>query len=186
MFASTRSRFFIITLLTTLIVLSALTIPTAAYADTPVPPPDNGNCITCHDNLYYLHDTGKYYCLNESPMSCVDCHGGNSQATTQEEAHTLRAAHPIINEDISKCQGCHPEQCVERIDMFDQMAGFSDIVLVAGPSLPQFPAEQSVPVPATVETGKNNWLLLIMEAAAVLLIIGLAMAFYIHHRTHKA
>lgn len=186
MSTSKYSRFFMITTSAALLVLSALAVPINADADTPEPPPDNGNCISCHEDLYYLHDTGKYFCLNESPMACVDCHGGNPQATTQEEAHTLRAAHPVINEDISKCQECHPEQCMERIKIFDQNAGFSDTVLVAGPSLPQFPAEQSVPAPAAEESVENDWMILVMEAVAVVMVIGLAVALYFYQRARKA
>ena len=69
---------------------------------------------TATDNLYYLHDTGKYFCLNELPMACVDCHGGDPQATIMEEGHTLRTAHPVINEDISKCQQCHPNNVLKE------------------------------------------------------------------------
>jgi hypothetical protein len=131
MSTSKYSRFFMITISAVLLVLSLLAVPITANADTPEPPPDNGNCVKCHDDLYYLHDTGKYFCLNESPMACMDCHGGNPQATTQDEAHTLRAAHPVINEDITKCQECHPEKCTERVQIFKDMAGISPVMVAA-------------------------------------------------------
>lgn len=129
--------------LATLMVALALAIPSVAQADSPQRTPDSGNCIKCHENLYYLNDTGKYFCLKESPMTCVDCHSGNPLATTQEEAHTLREAHPVINEDITKCQECHPEKCTERVQIFKDVAGISPVmvsaafipaVVIAGPS----------------------------------------------------
>ena len=36
--------------------------------------------MSCHEDLYFLHDTGKLFCLNEkTAMNCVGCHGGNQQ-----------------------------------------------------------------------------------------------------------
>jgi hypothetical protein len=185
MSTSTHSRFFIITLSASLLVLSAMAVPATASADSSEPPPDNGNCVNCHDNLYYLHDTGKYFCLNESPMACTDCHGGNPQATTQDEAHILREAHPVINEDTSKCQECHPEQCTERMSIFDRVAGFSDTVLIAGAPLPQLPVEQSVPLPAAEETAVDGWMFPAMELIILLIFTALIMALYIYRKAHN-
>jgi hypothetical protein len=110
--------------------------PEAVSANEPAPTPEQGSCMNCHEDLYFLHDTGNWYCLREAPMSCVDCHGGDPFATSQEQAHLDRAAHPVINDDISKCQECHPQECAERMQKFDQVAGISD-VLVAMPYTPR-------------------------------------------------
>jgi hypothetical protein len=88
---------------------------------------DHGTCIKCHEDLYFLHDTGNWFCIRESPMRCVDCHGGDPFAINKEEAHTNRKAHPIINGDISKCQECHPAECNERLVKFETVAGISDV-----------------------------------------------------------
>ena len=185
MSTSNYSRFFIFALSASLLVLSAMAVPATAFADSSEPPPDNGHCVNCHDNLYYLHDTGKYFCLNESPMACVDCHGGNPQATILEQAHTLRTAHPVINEDISKCQQCHPEQCTERMAIFGHVAGFNDTVLIAGAPLPQLPAEQSLPLPAAEETAVNGWMFSTMELITLLVFTALILALYIYRKVHK-
>lgn len=110
------------------ILMIFLSAPQTVYADdSPPPPAENGNCTSCHENLYFLHDTGNWFCLRESPMACVDCHGGDPSGTTEERAHSNRAVHPVINEDISKCQECHPDECTERVAIFDRSAGISQV-----------------------------------------------------------
>lgn len=174
----------LIAILVASVILSALIATTAVHADSPDPVPDNGTCIYCHDNLYFLHDTGKYFCLKESPMTCVDCHGGNPKTIVIEEAHIFRAAHPVVNEDISKCKECHPEQCLDRMRIFSQKAGISEVVLVAGPPLTQFHAEQSVFGPAAEETSGNFSMILVIEVISIVLVIGIALALHFHHRAH--
>jgi hypothetical protein len=126
--------------------LTALTIPaTAISAQARDSQPANGgnSCLACHENLYTLHDTGKAYCLNDAPMTCVDCHGGNPSALTQEAAHFNRAAHPVINENDKKCYECHPAQAQARLETFRALAGIPE-VLVAQPCPPAggFPASE--------------------------------------------
>jgi hypothetical protein len=185
MCAKDRSRLNFFTILAgTFIVLAALATPGVAFADQPAPTPDNGTCINCHEDLYYLHDTGKYFCLNESPMSCVDCHGGNPKAITQEEAHTLRTAYPVIDDDISKCQECHPDQCSERMAKFDRVAGFSDI-LVAGPYLPQLSTEKDTPSTHVTDKPDKSWMFLGMEALVLIIVAGLTVVLYFIHKARK-
>jgi len=71
------------------------------------------------------------FCLRDAPMTCVDCHGGDPTATTKEKAHAKRAAHPIVNENITKCQECHPEKGVERVQIFREVAGLSPVIVAA-------------------------------------------------------
>jgi hypothetical protein len=139
-----------------------------AYADAAAPTPNQGNCIYCHENLYFLHDTGNWYCLKEAPMSCVDCHGGDPLATTADQAHSDRAAHPVINDDISKCQQCHPVECVERTQIFDQNAGISD-VLIALPYTPRTNLGDAsmMPVKGTAKSRIARASILILLLAAV-------------------
>lgn len=131
-----------------LIVLASLAMPAVAYADGPIPTPNNGTCITCHDDLYYLHDTGNRFCLNESPMACVDSHGGNPNTLNKVLAHTQRATHPIINDDVTMCQQCHPEKCFDRVEFFDQAASISN-VLVAAPYPPAYSTAYDGFIPVT-------------------------------------
>jgi len=167
-----------------LLLLASLSKPTTVFANQAAPTPDRGNCINCHEDLYFLHDTGNWYCLRESPMSCVECHGGNSLATTQEQAHLDRAAHPVINEDISKCQECHPEACAERLVIFDQKAGISP-VLVALPYIPRTGAELTSTVAAERGENRNAWLNT-REALPILLLAGGAIVVYFIRRKQAA
>ena len=111
--------------------LLALLATTSASAQEPIPDVDNGSCITCHENLYFLHDTGNWFCLHESPMACVDCHGGDPTATTKETAHYDRSAHPIVNEDISVCRNCHVEGSLDCVAEYDRLAGLKEVKIVS-------------------------------------------------------
>jgi hypothetical protein len=165
------------------LMLVIATTPKVAYADEPFPTPDQGTCVNCHENLYFLHDTGKWFCLKAAPMACVDCHGGDPAATTQETAHAHRAAHPVLNENISKCQQCHPEQASERVKTFGQVAGISAI-MVSLPYQPAIAAETEV-ITVTGMEQNENWILA-LEVAIFILVAGLAStAYFIYKFRHK-
>jgi hypothetical protein len=101
--------------------------PTPAMAHIPLQTVDGNKCVTCHEDLYYLHDTGKAYCLQDAPMDCIGCHGGDPDALTKEEAHFKRDAHPVIGDDNKKCYVCHPAEADNRLEKFRQVAGISEI-----------------------------------------------------------
>jgi hypothetical protein len=109
---------------------------------------DEPTCIRCHEDLYYLHDTGKWFCISKSPMQCVGCHGGDPTATTKEAAHQNRTAHPVINGDTTTCRQCHIEDCRERVAEFDAIAGISPVVLVSTPIGPP-PATSNAVTPVS-------------------------------------
>lgn len=164
------------------LLILALLVSTPVYAQTPTQDVDNGNCITCHEDLYFLHDTGNWFCLRESPMRCVDCHGGDPAATTQENAHYDRSAHPVINEDISKCQECHvnPDECCDCISKFDQVAGIKTVMLVS--PLPVSGGSDFTPgLPVTEKQEPVNWLFL-LEILPLFLIACLAITIFIFQR----
>jgi hypothetical protein len=163
-----------------LLVLSIAVSP--AYAQTPSQDVDNGTCVTCHEDLYFNHDTGNWFCLRESPMRCVDCHGGDPTATTQETAHYDRSAHPVVNGDISRCQECHTDadECCECVTKFDQVAGIKQVKLVS--PVPVSSAPELVPgLPAVEEQEPVNWIS-ILEILPLVLIAGLALTIYILHK----
>lgn len=166
------------------ITITVLSISSKVYAQESTPASENGTCISCHENLYFLHDTGNWFCIREAPMRCVDCHGGNPSALTQAEAHADRKAHPILNEDISKCQECHPEECSERVTKFDQVAGIS-AVLVAVPYQPKpnLPIEE-VQAPLVTEPVSHPAWISFIEVIALILITGLALVIYFVHKAH--
>jgi hypothetical protein len=160
----------VITLFTgVLILLTALSMPTTVYADDPAP--DNGKCISCHEDQYFLHDTGNWFCLRESPMACADCHGGDPTTPVKEKAHLNRASHPVVNNDVSKCQECHPDECDERMELFDQTAGISEI-LVAAPYIPAYSTEITEDIPATRPQGQR-------ELIVISLISGITLMAYL-------
>lgn len=166
-----------------LVTLTALSMPSTVRADDPIPTLNNGNCIVCHEDLYFLHDTGNWFCLNESPMTCVDCHGGNPSTLDQDLAHASRAAHPVINDDISKCQQCHPDECYDRVALFDRSAGISD-VLVAVPYTPSYSMDAA---PAWETRQDSGNLLPFWEFIPLLLVAGLALGIYLFlRRRHKS
>lgn len=166
------------------VVLLMLSVPLPAAAEDPVPAPNNGNCILCHEDLYYLHDTGNWFCLNESPMACVDCHGGNPGTLDKELAHARRAAHPIINEDVDKCRQCHPDECYDRVELFDQKAGISD-VLVAIAFTPAYSTDYTGAGSAE-EPQPNLDIIMFQEFIPIVLVAGLAVAiFLILHNWRK-
>ena len=144
-----RQRFLLILFGLVLILASLLAAPQiVAHADGPCPAAEQGSCIQCHEDLYLLHDTGKWYCLKEAPMNCVGCHGGDSTALTKEAAHANRQAYPIINENSSKCRECHPAQSVARERFFRLSAGVPVVMVEAAyipaasvPEAPILPAE---------------------------------------------
>jgi hypothetical protein len=142
----------VIAILVSCLVIPMATSPALAYSlgqeDEPaLPASPAGTCISCHENLYLMHDTGKYFCLYESPMNCVDCHGGDPTATTTELAHYDREDHPVIEHEITICQDCHPMDCEEHITRFDQVAGIGNIV-EAPAYQPERMAKVSDPIPS--------------------------------------
>jgi hypothetical protein len=162
------------------LLLLPLFFATPAHAQATAQVVDNGTCINCHEDLYFLHDTGNYFCIRESPMRCVDCHGGNPAATTQETAHYDRSAHPVINEDISKCQECHGEECYDHAASFDQIAGLKEVKPVSPVPASSIP-NQTIGLPVFDEQEPVNWALT-FELLPIVVITSLALTIYILHK----
>jgi hypothetical protein len=177
------SRWFLIASLAGIFTLLTMwTIPVHAQIHTPQAEP---KCISCHEDLYFLHDTGKLFCLNEeTPMNCVGCHDGDPTAISKEAAHADRAAHPIINENASKCSECHPEQSSERVEIFAREAGIS-LVMVSQPYKPAYIAAEAQSIPVTGNAPNSKW---IPAVAGVLFIViaGLVLVVYILFRVYRS
>lgn len=164
--------------------MMAISAPVIVHADDPINNFDNGYCVSCHENLYYLHDTGKWFCLNESPMTCTDCHGGNPETLDKDLAHTQRAAHPIINDDVTKCQQCHPEECYDRVELFDQTAGIGE-VLVANPYTPSFYTEYTgFPLVEKKQKESGN-VLIFWEIISLTMVVGSTLIIYLVLRRRR-
>ncbi len=165
------SVIFLAVVMTVILTFALLVVP--AQAHDPLQADDGSQCVTCHEDLYYLHDTGKAFCLKDSPMACVDCHGGNPAAITKDEAHFNRAAHPVINEDDKKCYECHPAEAKTRLDQFRQTAGIG-VIKAAATCEPAY-----VPVTALFPESQPEKWVLSLEAVPLFLVAGLALVVFI-------
>ena len=136
-----KNEFFRITLATgvTRLALSLWQIPVTADGPSNQITP---NCLSCHENLYLNYDTGKHYCVSEASDRYVNCHGGDPQATTMEEAHLNRSAHPMLMGDATQCAECHLDDCAEHVDLFAEFAGMSDEIYIAAPLTPSQQAQE--------------------------------------------
>ena len=89
----------------------------------------DNSCLTCHEDLYQLHDTGSWYCMSEPHKDrCTDCHEGNPSAFTAANAHVAMLAHPQAN-DGAKCLECHSaEEAQALIAKFEFNQGFNTAI----------------------------------------------------------
>ncbi len=155
------------------LIMTLFISPAQAQARIPLQSNDGSRCVTCHEDLYYLHDTGKAYCLKDAPMACVDCHGGDPTALTKESAHFNRAAHPVINDDDKKCYECHPAEAGTRLDKFRQVAGISEIKL----AVPCEPA--SIPVTTGFPESQPEQWVPTTQAIALFIVAGMMLVIFI-------
>jgi len=129
-------------------------------------------CVVCHDSQYHNYDNGKSFCINESPMHCVDCHGGNSYAVTKEAAHYDRSAHPVVGEDVSRCYVCHLDEADQRAAIFDDIAGL-DLVHQACDKAVSQAAEVDFPEFATQQSQEPP-----LSAGSIGIALGLALTVF--------
>jgi hypothetical protein len=94
---------------------------TPAFAQTPSPEKDD-TCVACHENLYVLYDTGKWYCLCGETPHCSYCHGGVVGTLDEKTAHQGMIANPV-GDNTAICQNCHPEDYSEHVAMFAAHGG---------------------------------------------------------------
>ncbi|NWG08027.1 MAG: hypothetical protein HXY35_15225 [Chloroflexi bacterium] len=110
----------------------------------------DNSCLSCHEELYYLHDTGCWYCMVDAHRDrCIDCHEGDSAAFKAEESHIGMLEHPQEN-DGAKCRECHAEDVNARLATFDSKGGFEQVIKPVAYT-PVQPAELGFP--ETVEQG---------------------------------
>lgn len=133
--------------------LTAFTIlPASAQEETP--PPEECQCRQCHEQQYYLYDSGKWYCLCRAPMTCVHCHGGNGGETNAELAHKNMLTNPFANH-AAVCQNCHEEDSQVRVNEFVKRAGGTRPVGME--SQPAFYAAAPQPFPETEPRMLGFW-----------------------------
>ena len=126
----------------------------------------SNSCFTCHEDLYYLHDLGKGYCLSEQTDRCVNCHEGNPGTMIKDASHTGLIAHPQ-KENGAKCQECHQEDSQERLISFASLAGYKPIVESIS-YVPSTNVEEGFPGEIQANTAVEN---LPIAALAILLFL---------------
>lgn len=80
------------------------------------------SCMACHENLYLLHDIGKWYCLCGTRARCTYCHAGTTGALDEDSAHQGLIASPV-KDNPRACQSCHPQDYAMRVEKFASLGG---------------------------------------------------------------
>jgi DNA-binding transcriptional ArsR family regulator len=93
-------------------------------AAAPLANSSSNSCLTCHEDRYYLHDTGRYYCMTERADRCVNCHQGNPAAIDEAASHLGLIAHPQENNG-EKCLQCHAQDVQVRLEKLASAATIS-------------------------------------------------------------
>lgn len=93
-------------------------------------PENDASCMSCHESLYLLYDTGKYYCFCGTRARCTYCHSGVLGALDKETAHQGLIAHPI-QDNAGVCQSCHPDDYQQRMEKFAAQGGVRPTPIVA-------------------------------------------------------
>jgi hypothetical protein len=88
------------------------------------PPGKDQTCFDCHQNLYALHDTGKWFCMCGTKARCSFCHGGVVGEVDMEIAHQGIIADPV-RDNAAVCQSCHPQDYEKYVAKFAALGGIS-------------------------------------------------------------
>jgi hypothetical protein len=126
MFTMNKRWILILSVFIFLFLLAVLILPRGASA-APSMDPKSNSCFSCHEDLYYLHDLGKYYCITEHKDRCVNCHEGDANVMKKDESHTGLITHPQ-KDNGAKCQQCHPEDTQARLTTFASLGGYKPVM----------------------------------------------------------
>ena len=172
----TKNRSWILALITILIVISVSLLSSSDQTASAKSIDSTSNsCLTCHDDLYYLHDTGKSYCITEHKDRCVNCHEGNANVMDKDQAHFGLVPHPQENEG-AKCQECHVEDTQTRLATFASLSGGYKSVIEPIVYTPKAEEEaDGFPAAPAENQFINNWIWLV--GAIVLFGLWLALVF---------
>jgi len=116
----------IVLLVSMLVLLNTATNASAAQAKV-IEVTTNSSCFTCHEDLYYLHDMGKSYCITEHKDRCVNCHEGNATVMSKDKSHVGVIAYPQ-KDNGAKCKECHKQDTAERLSKFKSLGGYGQII----------------------------------------------------------
>ena len=141
---SNKSEHWTIALASTFLGALLLLLILPAYVSAaPATDSSSNSCLTCHEDLYYLHDTGKYYCLTEHADRCVNCHQGDPTMMNEAASHRGLIPHPQ-HDNGQKCNQCHPQDAQARLDTFASVAGYKPVIQ-ASPYTPTAEATSGFP-----------------------------------------
>jgi len=155
MFTKTNRWIFVLTVSLLVALTAIFSLPVQASAQT-VGSSDN-TCLTCHEDLYYVHDSGCWYCMTEAHKDrCVDCHEGNLTTMKVEESHLGMLPHPQENGG-AKCLECHEQsELASVLNTFDANGGF-DVVIRAESHAPDYQVEAGFPDVEEVSPLVASW-----------------------------
>jgi hypothetical protein len=155
MFTKTNRWIFILAISLLVVLAAIFSLPVHVSAQT-AGTSDN-SCLTCHEDLYYLHDSGCWYCMTEPHKDrCVDCHAGNPTTMKKEDSHLGLLAHPQENGG-AKCLECHKqEELAGVLNTFKANGGF-DTVIRAESHAPNYQVEAGFPEVKEVNSFVTNW-----------------------------
>lgn len=126
MFTHNNRWIFVLTMSLLVVLAVILSLPVQASAQT-TGTPDN-TCLVCHEDLYFLHDSGKLCCITTHADHCVGCHEGNPTSMKKEESHLGLLLHPQENAG-AKCLECHESEDVPtRMTKFETDGGFDEVI----------------------------------------------------------
>jgi hypothetical protein len=137
------------------------------------------SCFSCHENLYYLYDMGKSYCITVHKDRCVNCHAGNPAAISKDETHLGLIAYPQKN-DGAICQQCHLQDADIRLATFASLGGYKTVI-EAEPYTPSFDAVSVFPNVHEENQLAENWPWL--AGAFILLGFWLTLVFLLPQKT---
>ena len=114
----TKKRIVFWMVVITIIILSlSQTSPTAAQE----PSLATDNCVSCHEQQYYLYDEGHLFCLCGEPMHCVYCHEGRADSPLKDVAHEGLVLYPAKNQ-AERCNKCHGDEYEDHLAQFASIA----------------------------------------------------------------
>ena len=127
MFTKTNRWMFLLTVSLLVVLAAIFSLPVQASAQ--MAGTSDNTCLTCHEDLYYLHDTGCWYCMTPVHKDrCIDCHEGNPTSMKVEESHLGMLAHPQENNG-AKCLECHEQADLQnRLTTFNANNEFDEVI----------------------------------------------------------
>jgi hypothetical protein len=79
--------------------------------------PQSSSCITCHALVDTVSEKGEWHSIHASKDICIKCHGGNGSTMDKNLAHEGLVVNPL-NDIYTDCHSCHPNDYVERAELF--------------------------------------------------------------------